>query len=97
VRSSCNQAQGGQGKRPSWNREETSPRQQNVCTVGSDLAKNIFHLVGTDATGQIVWRKRLTRHALGPLLAQLPPVPIGMEACGGAHAWARPWRPPEPD
>jgi transposase len=62
---------------------------QNVCTVGIDLAKKIFHLVGTNITGKIVWRKRLTRHALVPFLAQLPPVTIGMEACGGAHYWAR--------
>ena len=63
--------------------------QQNVCTIGIELAKNIFHLVGTDITGKIMWRKRLTRHALVPLLAQLPPVTIGMEAGGGAHDWAR--------
>ena len=62
---------------------------QNVCTVGIDPAKKIFHLVGTDTTGKIVWRKRLTRHALISFLAQLPPVTIGMEACGGAHDWAR--------
>ena len=61
----------------------------NVCTVGIDLAKTIFHLVGTDTTGKLVWRKRLTRHALVPFMAQLPPVTIGMEACGGAHYWAR--------
>src|SRR5262249_855867 len=65
---------------------------QNVCTVGIDLAKKILHLVGTDITGKIVWRKRLTRHALVPFLAQVPPVPIGMEACGGAHYWARQFR-----
>jgi transposase len=62
---------------------------QTVSTVGIDLAKKIFHLVGTDTTGKIVWRKRLTRHALAPFMAQLPPVTIGMEACGGAHYWAR--------
>jgi transposase len=62
---------------------------QNVSTVGIDLAKKIFHLVGTDTTGKIVWRMRLTRHALVPFMAQLPPVTIGMEACGGAHDWAR--------
>ena len=62
---------------------------QNVCTVGIDLAKTIFHLVGTDTTGKLVWRKRLTRHALISFMAQLPPVTIGMEACGGAHDWAR--------
>jgi transposase len=61
----------------------------NITTVGIDLAKKIFHLVGMDTTGKIVWRKRLTRHALVPFLAQLPPVTIGMEACGRAHYWAR--------
>jgi transposase len=65
---------------------------QNVCTIGIDLAKKIFHLVGTDITGKMVWRKRLTRHALIPFMAQLPPVTIGMEACGGAHYWARQFR-----
>ena len=44
----------------------------NVCTVGIDLAKTIFHLVGTDTTGKLVWRKRLTRHALIAFMAQLP-------------------------
>jgi transposase len=62
---------------------------QNVYTVGIDLAKKIFHLVGTDTTGKMVWRKRLTRTALAPFMAQLPPVTIGMEAWGGAHYWAR--------
>src|SRR5215475_13246578 len=65
------------------------PLQHKSTTVGSDLAKNIFPLVGRDTTGQIVWRKRLPRHALVPFLAPLPPVTIGMAACGGAHAWAR--------
>jgi transposase len=62
---------------------------QDVSPVGIDLAKKIFHLVGTDPTGKIVWRKRLTRIALVPFMAQLPPVTIGMEACGRAHYWAR--------
>src|SRR5262249_24831813 len=62
---------------------------QNGCTVGIARAKQIFHLVGTDPTGKIGWRKRLTRHALVPFMAQLPPGTIGMEACGGAHDWAR--------
>ena len=61
----------------------------HVNTVGIDLAKKIFHLVGTDTMGEIVGRKRLTRHALAPFMAQLPPVAIGLEACGGAHYWAR--------
>src|SRR5262245_26631428 len=63
----------------------------NVSTVGIDLAQKICPLVGTDTTGKMVWRKRLTRHALVPFRAQLPPVTIGMAACGGAHSWARPF------
>jgi transposase len=65
---------------------------QSLHTVAIDLAKKVFHLVGADTTGKILWRKRLTRHALMPFIAQLPPVLIGIEACGGAHYWARRFR-----
>ena len=65
---------------------------QELSTVAIDLAKKVFHLVGTDTTGNILWRKRLSRNALMPFIAQLPPVLIGMEACGGAHYWARRFR-----
>ena len=66
--------------------------QQELSLVAIDLAKKIFHLVGADTTGKILWRKRLTRHTLMPFIAQLPPVRIGIEACGGAHYWARRFR-----
>ena len=65
---------------------------QQLSTVAIDLAKKVFHLVGADTTGKILWRKRLTRHALMPFITQLPPVLIGIEACGGAHYWARRFR-----
>src|SRR5919199_3640609 len=65
---------------------------QELSTVAIDLAKKIFHLVGADRTGKILWRKQLTRNALMPFMAQLPPVLIGIEACGGAHYWARRFR-----
>ena len=68
--------------------------QQNVYTVGIDLAKKIFHLVGTATTGKMGGRKRLTRQALGPCMAPRPPVTRGLEAGGGAHDWARPCHPP---
>jgi transposase len=42
-----------------------------------------------DERGKIVLRKRLSRHDLRPFMAQLPPMRLGMEACGGAHYWAR--------
>src|SRR5256886_9710417 len=60
--------------------------------LGIDIAKHVFHAVGMDNTGEIVFRKRLSRHDLIPFMAKLPPVLIGMEACGGAHYWARRFR-----
>ena len=65
---------------------------QELHTVAIDLAKKVFHLVGADTTGTILWCKRLTRQALMLFIAQLPPVFIGIEACGGAHYWARRFR-----
>jgi hypothetical protein len=47
--------------------------------VAIDLAKKVFHLVGSDMAGTILWRKRLTRHVLMPFIAQLPPVLIGLD------------------
>ena len=61
----------------------------HLSVVGIDIAKQVFHLVGMDERGQVVMRKRLTRGELVPFMAQLPPVIVGMEACGGAHYWAR--------
>jgi transposase len=31
----------------------------------------------------------LSHHALMPFITTLPPVRIGIEACSGAHYWAR--------
>jgi transposase len=61
----------------------------HISVVGIDIAKQVFHLVGMDERGKVVLRKRLTRGELIPFMAQLPPVIVGMEACGGAHDWAR--------
>src|SRR5215471_4793578 len=60
-----------------------------MSVLGIDIAKRVFHAVGMDERGQIVLRKRLSRHDLMSFMAKLPPVRIGMEACGGAHYWAR--------
>jgi transposase len=63
-----------------------------MSVLGIDIAKRVLHAVGMDERGKIVLRKRLSRHDLMPFLAKLPPVRIGMEACGGAHDWARRFR-----
>ena len=61
----------------------------NVTTVGIDLAKNVFSLHGVDQRGQAVLRKTVSRGRLLALVAQLPACTIGLEACSGAHQWAR--------
>jgi hypothetical protein len=40
-----------------------------VSVLGIDIAKQLFHLVGMDATGTVVWQKRLTRGAVMPFVA----------------------------
>jgi transposase len=60
-----------------------------LSVVGIDLAKSVFHLVGMDERGKIILRKRLARGEVMPFMAKLPRVLVGMEACGGAHYWAR--------
>ena len=61
----------------------------NPTTLGIDLAKNSFSLHGVDAKGNVVLRKTLSRSKLLEFISQLPPCTIGMEACSGAHHWAR--------
>lgn len=61
----------------------------NVTTVGIDLAKNVFSLHGVDGSGAVVLRRSVSRAKLSAVVAQLPPCLIGMEACSGAHEWAR--------
>ncbi len=66
--------------------------QQEMHVLGIDIAKRVLHAGGRDDTGKVVWRKRVSRHDLMPFIAQLPLVLIGIEACGGAHDWARRFR-----
>lgn len=61
----------------------------NITQIGIDLAKAVFQVHGVDARGKAVLRKQLRRAQLASFFAQLPPCLVGMEACGGAHFWAR--------
>jgi transposase len=61
----------------------------NVRTRGIDLAKNVFRVHGVDVNGKIVVLRQLRRRQLLPFMAQLKPCLVGMEACGGAHHFAR--------
>lgn len=62
----------------------------SIVAVGIDLAKNVFAVHGIDETGTVVLRKpRVKRGELMGIFAALPPCLVGMEACTGAHEWAR--------
>src|SRR6266536_1796242 len=56
-----------------------------IATIGIDLGKNTFHLVGLDTRGAIVLQLKLSRGQIERRLANLPCCLIGMEACSGAH------------
>jgi len=62
----------------------------STITVGVDLAKNVFSVCEVDGAGRVLRRCDLKREALALWLAQLPAgTVVAMEACSGAHHWAR--------
>jgi transposase len=61
-----------------------------IVTVGIDLAKNVFAVHSVNAAGKPeLVRPDVRRAKLLELIANLPARLIGMEACSGAHYWAR--------
>jgi transposase len=62
-----------------------------ITRVGVDLAKNVFQVHGVDRRGRCVWKRQLKRsNWLRALCEKLEAgCEIGMEACSGAHHWAR--------
>ena len=62
---------------------------EKVSIIGLDIAKSVFQAHGADASGGVVFRKKITRARLLEFFASLPPCTVAMEACGGAHHWAR--------
>lgn len=63
--------------------------QQEVVTVGVDLAKNVFQVHAIDADGKVLVRRQLRRAEVLKFFAALPPCLVGMEACASAHHWGR--------
>jgi transposase len=57
----------------------------SVATIGIDIGKNTFHLVGLDQRGNIVLQLKTSRAQLERRLANVPRCLIGMEACSGTH------------
>jgi transposase len=67
--------------------EEASVEQ--VTTIGLDLAKWVFQAHGAAASGAVVFRKKLRRDQVLTFFAAQPRCLVAMEACAGAHYWAR--------
>ena len=61
----------------------------NITTIGLDLAKKVFQIHGVDSYGRKVLARQLRRDQLLSFFVKLQPCLIGMEACSGAHDWAR--------
>ena len=60
-----------------------------VSTIGLDIAKNVFHAHSADAGGSALFSRKISRTKLLEFFAKQPPCLVALEACGGAHHWAR--------
>lgn len=61
----------------------------SIVTIGIDVGKTWFHLVGLDNRGAIITRQRFNRSQLARYMAKLAPCVVGMEASCGSHHLAR--------
>jgi len=60
-----------------------------IARIGVDTSKSVFQLHGVDEVEQVVLRRKLRRQDVLKFFAKLEPTMVGLEACGGAHYWAR--------
>lgn len=60
-----------------------------ITRIGLDLAKQVFQVHGVDRDERAVLKRRLRREQVLEFFARVSPCVVGMEACGGAHHWAR--------
>jgi transposase len=60
-----------------------------LSSIGIDIGKDVFHLVGFDPVGNLVLRRKIKRLALVKEFEMLPRCIVGMEACLSAHFVSR--------
>jgi transposase len=60
-----------------------------IAVLGIDLGKNGCSVAGLDATGAVVYRRRMTRDSIVAFTASLPSCTVALEACCGAHCLGR--------
>jgi|GEM_PF-15491 len=70
-------------------REEKEASMEKAIIIGVDLAKHSFQLHGAAADGTVLFRKKLSRPQFHRFMSEQPGCTVVMEACGGAHYWAR--------
>jgi transposase len=61
----------------------------DISVLGVDLGKNVCNVVGLDASGAVVMRRKVRRETLIALAEKIPPCIVGMEACCEAHHLGR--------
>ena len=60
-----------------------------VSIIGLDISKHVFHAHGADGRGRAMFSKRISRGKLLNFFVTQPSCTVALEACGGAHHWAR--------
>jgi transposase len=60
-----------------------------ITTIGVDLAKSVFQIPGVREDGTVALRRKLRRGQVPGFFEACPPCLVGLEACAGAHFWAR--------
>jgi len=60
-----------------------------LSSIGIDIGKEVFHVVGFGTDGKIAFRRKIKRLALVETFRRLPPSVVGMEACLSAHFVSR--------
>ncbi len=67
----------------------TATDTSDLTTIGVDIGKDVFHIVGFDSDGRIVLRRKIRRLSLTDVFKNLPRCIVGMEACLSAHFVSR--------
>src|SRR4030081_870976 len=60
-----------------------------LASIGIDISKKVFHIVGFSTDGRIAFRRKIKRLSLVETFKKLPPSVVGMEACLSAHFVSR--------
>ena len=66
-----------------------APSAAPLASIGIDIGKDVFHIVGFDMKGKIAFRRQIKRLALVETFKKIPPCVIGLEACLSAHFVSR--------